>query len=554
MSLSEIAYQALEAVVGYENISDDPALCDSYAFIFPHSAESFLLQQIAKGDGHFAARPDAVVLPGSTEEVQGVIKTCNRYGVKFRAFSTGWIFFATPLAEGVVILDLRRMNRILEIDAKNMYAVVQPYVIAAQLQAETMKIGLNCNIIGAGAGCSPLAQSTSFSGHGPSSLYTGHASEVMLAVEWVLPNGEIVKTGSMGGGSGWFCAEGPGPGLRGIVRGNIGAFGGVGVFTKCAVKLSAWPGPSELPIKGTIPAYKTAIPENTSVYTIAFHDWQAYADAYYKIWDSEIGYIAHRQFNVFGNDLAYAFLRMYIEPGKNLNDMVELLKLPEIKKVTEEMRISFQIILMGNSRNDFEYQEKVLNQILKETGGWKVAAMSEPAMQEFVYLYLVRLGHKNLNHAYTGGAGHSVTQKVSPDSLAPQVPIQAETLAKYQESGLLVKTGGDTMMGCVGPMGGGTYSIFEQFHFYDPHNVESIKASVEFQHAAKKALSGSGFMVGSVEDVIAALKPTKEEGDALLSNAPEPMIFHFQWLIKQIIDGGNTAAPGYNVLDKLPAK
>ena len=41
MALSKEAYQALEAIVGPDNISDDPALLDSYAFIFPHTGETF---------------------------------------------------------------------------------------------------------------------------------------------------------------------------------------------------------------------------------------------------------------------------------------------------------------------------------------------------------------------------------------------------------------------------------------------------------------------------------------------------------------------------------
>jgi len=48
------------------------------------------------------------------------------------------------------------MNRILEINEKNMYAVVEPYVISAQLQAELWKRGLNCNVNGAGSQTSSL--------------------------------------------------------------------------------------------------------------------------------------------------------------------------------------------------------------------------------------------------------------------------------------------------------------------------------------------------------------------------------------------------------------
>ena len=53
------------------------------------------------------------------------------------------------------------MNRIIEINEKNMYAVVEPYVISAQLQAELMKRGLNFNIKGAGTNCSAMLR-----GHG----------------------------------------------------------------------------------------------------------------------------------------------------------------------------------------------------------------------------------------------------------------------------------------------------------------------------------------------------------------------------------------------------
>jgi len=54
------------------------------------------------------------------------------------------------ISPGIILLDLRRMNRIIEINEKNMYAVVEPYVISAQLQAELMKRGFHFNVKGAG--------------------------------------------------------------------------------------------------------------------------------------------------------------------------------------------------------------------------------------------------------------------------------------------------------------------------------------------------------------------------------------------------------------------
>ena len=123
------------------------------------------------------------------------------------------------------------MNRILEINEKNMYAVVEPYVIFAQLQAELMKRGLNCNITGAGSNCSALPIAA-HQGLGHLSISGSYGERNLLAVEWVTPDGEIVRLGSSGSLGEWFCGDGPGPSLRGIIRGNVVPLGGLGVFTR----------------------------------------------------------------------------------------------------------------------------------------------------------------------------------------------------------------------------------------------------------------------------------------------------------------------------------
>ena len=89
-----------------------------------------------------------------------------------------------------------------------------------QLQAEVMKVGLNINIIGAGASTSLLASATSLAGTGPGTFWMGSNSENLLGLEWVTPAGDIMRTGSLGSGAGWFCGEGPGPSVRGMSRGS----------------------------------------------------------------------------------------------------------------------------------------------------------------------------------------------------------------------------------------------------------------------------------------------------------------------------------------------
>jgi len=157
MALQKDIRSQFESVVGPENISDDQAVLRSYMYQ-PFGARKGVWADIP---------PAAVLMPGSTEEVVDIVKICNRHRIVFKAMSTGWGMHNLPGVEGAVSLDLRRMNRILEIDEKNMYAVVEPHVICAQLQVEAMRKGLNCHIIGAGANTSVLASATSVAGYGP---------------------------------------------------------------------------------------------------------------------------------------------------------------------------------------------------------------------------------------------------------------------------------------------------------------------------------------------------------------------------------------------------
>ncbi len=62
----------------------------------------------------------------------------------------------------------------------------------------------------------------------------------------------------------------------------------------------------------------------------------------------------------------------------------------------------FQIVIAGQTVRDMAWQEAALDEILERTGGWKVEAMLDPAIHDWSLLYLVRLGHKNLNLVFGG--------------------------------------------------------------------------------------------------------------------------------------------------------
>ena len=144
MALERDAYEELEDIIGPENISADPAVLEGYSYFRG-------VGEVEGSDTGYYRRPAAVVLPGSTRGVQAIIRWANRRGRQLKVFTTGYGSHNAVPNEDVILMDMRRMNRILEIDEKNMYVVVEPYVSFAQVQAEVQKRGLNCHIVGAGS-------------------------------------------------------------------------------------------------------------------------------------------------------------------------------------------------------------------------------------------------------------------------------------------------------------------------------------------------------------------------------------------------------------------
>ena len=206
-----------------------------------HGAHSFAA--LERDFAHPIQVGSRVVVPWRNRAEVGVVVATDVApveGVKYKAISTGYGSHGFPQQDGVILLDLKRMNRIIEIDAKNKFAVVEPYVVWAQLEAEALKRGLFTTPVQAGSQASVLANVTSGWGMNVMGNHGGHNGRNCLGVEWILPTGELLRLGPE---DAWFCGDGPGPSLRGIMRGHCGAQGGMGVFTKVGIKLHHWPGP-----------------------------------------------------------------------------------------------------------------------------------------------------------------------------------------------------------------------------------------------------------------------------------------------------------------------
>jgi glycolate oxidase len=354
MSVKKELYKALEDVLGPENISEDPAITYSYVPVN---------RQTEEATGMPTPMFEAVALPKDTKEVQAVVKLCNKYKTQYKASSTGWMY-CDPTGPGCIKIDLRRMNRIIEINEKNMYAVVEPYVLYAQLHAEVMKRGLNCNITGAGSNCSalPLAAHANL---GQLSVSASYGDRNLLAFEWVTPDGEIVRAGSLEALGEWFCGDGPGPSLRGIIRGDAVPLAGLGVYTKAAQKLYHFPGPSVWPVEGASPRYISPTPSNMMIRYYYFPTVQMKEDAMMQVGESEIGFIL-MGFNITmitGNIATSA--REDDELTRKYLDFVH-------------GRPGFLIAIAGNSLREFEYKKQVLEKIIEEYKGESLDLVEDP--------------------------------------------------------------------------------------------------------------------------------------------------------------------------------
>ena len=134
MKLTQEEYKALEEIVGPEYITQDPVIMESYCQVWGNKLEF--------GDKRHRP-PAAVLMPGSTEEIQAIVRFCNQAGILFKPSARAFEYVATYLSDDRgILLELKRMNRILEIDPKNMHAVVEPFVTVYQLHRRRQQAGL----------------------------------------------------------------------------------------------------------------------------------------------------------------------------------------------------------------------------------------------------------------------------------------------------------------------------------------------------------------------------------------------------------------------------
>ncbi|MDR5695827.1 MAG: FAD-linked oxidase C-terminal domain-containing protein [Armatimonadota bacterium] len=181
-------------------------------------------------DGYVLSRslPDAVVLPGSTEEVRAVVRVAREHGVPVvpRGAGTGLAGGAIPVGGGIVLV-LTRMNHILEIDPRGRLAVVEAGVINADLNAAVAPYDLFFAPDPGSQAASTIGGNIANNAGGPHCLAYGVTTNHVLGVEVVLADGSVVWLGGK-------TLESPGYDLTGLL---VGSEGTLGIVTKAVVRL-----------------------------------------------------------------------------------------------------------------------------------------------------------------------------------------------------------------------------------------------------------------------------------------------------------------------------
>jgi glycolate oxidase len=343
MHLEKIVLQNLESIVGPDYATNDPAILEAYSKQpWPHG---ILLRR----------RPFAVVIPSCAEEVQSIYRVANRY--KYIVIPAGNYNWDVPTRAHTIVIDPKRMNKILEIDEKNMFAVIEPGVTHAQLNTEAMQRGLISNTTGGGGPTSVIANSL-FLGMG-GFVYRLGMDKTILAAEWVLPTGEILTTGAQAVKNATpFWYEGTGPDLRGIMRAYLGLLGGFGMATQMSIKLCPWPGPKTFPVTGISPEYKAEFPPDIfSFHLIQYDTLEKLVDGMYEIGRAEIGGAMQRI-----PPLCMVF--------NSTTSKEELWKEWESGYFQKEAEYVIGIWLVGFScKKQLPFEEKVLQHIIDETEG-----------------------------------------------------------------------------------------------------------------------------------------------------------------------------------------
>ncbi len=216
LTMQAALIRELETMLGKENVLSRPE--DLLLYEYDGSVEK--------------ARPECVVFPGDTEGVSRLMNFANRRDVPLVGRGAGTGLSGGALArEGGIVAVFSRMNRILEIDAENQRAVVQPGVVNWDVSRAAEPFGLHFAPDPSSQKACTIGGNISENAGGLHTLAHGVTSNHVLGMELVLTDGEIVRIGGK-------FAETPGYDLTALL---VGSEGTLAMVTEATLRLVRLP-------------------------------------------------------------------------------------------------------------------------------------------------------------------------------------------------------------------------------------------------------------------------------------------------------------------------
>lgn len=166
----------------------------------------------------YQQRPSIAVFPGTRDETIAVVRLLHELRAPFVPRGAGTGLSGGALADGIVLLGLHRLTRIISIDAEDARAVVEPGVVNASLTRAVTPFGLHYAPDPSSQTACTIGGNVAENAGGPHCLKYGVTLNHVLAITAMLPNGEIVTLGNPDG-------EREGYDLLGAFIGSEGCFG-----------------------------------------------------------------------------------------------------------------------------------------------------------------------------------------------------------------------------------------------------------------------------------------------------------------------------------------
>jgi len=174
--------------------------------------------------------PDAVIFPRDKYEISKILKYCNENKIIIvpRGAGSGFTGGALPASGGIILSMERYMNKLLEIDMDNMLAIMQPGIVNMDLQKAVEEVGLFYPPDPASQDYSTIGGNVSENAGGMRAAKYGITKDYVMALEAVLPNGQIIKAGKK------TIKDVAGFNIAGILTGSEGT---LAIITEITLKL-----------------------------------------------------------------------------------------------------------------------------------------------------------------------------------------------------------------------------------------------------------------------------------------------------------------------------